>query len=492
MLCIALLLGLAGAPLVIAQGADDAVIIAAPDGIVISATPDVLPPSPPEPPRARYAQLVHEPERYTLANGLDVVLDPMPGIGSVAVVVVYHVGARDQPAGYTGLAHLSEHMMFEGSLHAPGHFLDALDEMGASDRNGMTSRDATTYYEVVPPEQLERALYLEADRMAFLLPAMSEARIANQRAVVLRERTERVDLGGLGILPGLMASVLYPQPHPYAELFEHREDVEALRYRHVAWFVQTWYAPDGATLAISGDLDRERTRAAIERWFGPIRRTGTRGEAPPASGVTQLAAERRLVIEAPVRRDQLIVVWPTPAWGAPGDGELDLIALELETRLRERLVTTGRASSVDVSQRSYELASELQVTIETGRRRGTLEALEALDTELARLRDAPLPSARVAQLQRAFIDHEIESMESPMWRATLLASRIRSAPDGRWSLRWNLERRVTPDAVMLQRTVQQWLPSHGRLVLSMAAHRDAPIEGRVAVDLTIPPGGALP
>jgi zinc protease len=432
----------------------------------------------------------HTAERYTLDNGLSVVLDPMPNLGSVAIAIVYRVGARDQQPGYTGLAHLTEHMMFEGSEHARGHFLDALDAMGATERNGMTERDRTTYYEVVPSEQLERALFLEADRMAFLLPALEESRIANQRAVVLRERSERVDLGGLGIIPGLLASVLYPAPHPYAELGEHRDDVEALRYEHIAWFIQTWYAPDNATLAVVGDFEPERARIAIERWFGPIRRSGERPQTTPMPTITQLDAERRLVVEAPVHRDELVVVWPTPAWGNPGDAELDLIAMELEGRLERRLVDTGRATAVDVRQGSYDMASEFLVSITTSRGQGTLEALEALDAELEELRTTPPSPTRVATLQRRMILRKIEALESPVFRATQLA--IRSTTGWEWSFAWQRNRYLALDGAALQRSLNDWLPSDRRLVLSLAAVRDAPIEGRVAVDITIPVGAPRP
>lgn len=431
----------------------------------------------------------HTVERYTLDNGLTVVLDPMPNLGSVAIAVAYHVGARDQQPGYTGLAHLTEHMMFEGSMHAPGHFLDALDAMGASERNGTTERDRTTYYEVVPAEQLERALFLEADRMAFLLPAMEGSRIGNQRSVVLRERAERVDLGGLGIVPGLIASVLYPMPHPYAELGEHRDDIEALQHEHIAWFIQTWYAPDNATLAVVGDFEPDHARAAIARWFGPIRRSGPRVERTPAPPIRHLDAERRLVVEAPVRRDELLVVWPTPAWGSPGDAELDLLAMELEGRLARRLIDTGRAVAVDVRQTSFELASEFIVAIATGRGQGTLDALQAIDAELEALRETPPSPTRVAELQRTMILRGIEVLERPVDRATQLV--IRASTED-WSFARKRERYLAIDRAALARSLTDWLPRDRRLVLSLAAIRGAPIEGRVAVDMSIAPGAPRP
>ena len=147
---------------------------------------------------------------------------------------------------------------------------------------------------------------------------------------------------------------------------------------------------------------------------------------------------------------------------------------------------------MNVAQHSYDLASELQVTVETGRGRGTLEALEVVDAEVARLRDAPLPDARVAELATILVARRFVAMGAPQYRASLLAYRAHAAPDGRWSLPWSVERTTHVDAAALHETVRRWLPDGRRLVLSLAADRDAPVEGRVAVDLTIPLGEAAP
>lgn len=428
-------------------------------------------------------------ERYRLDNGLEVVLDPADG-DTVAVCVVYHSGAASQPPGYTGLAHLGEHVMFEGSTHAPAHFLDQLDVLGVLEVNGTTERDRTRYYEVVMREHLDRVLFLEADRMAFVLEHLTEAPIRTQREVVLRELEERVDLGGLGLIPGLIAGVLYTtDAHPYADLFEHREDIESLRLEHVQWFLATHYAPENASLVVSGGFDPEATRAAILRWFGPIQRIAEPAAPIEAPVIAHLGVERRLVVEAPVRRDQLRVVWPTPPYGAPETAALELIAAYIEGCLDTELLYTHAATEVWARQNGYELASEFDVDVITRRRDGTLVALEAVDRALESLEARLLDERELTALVSRVYEAEIVRLESRVERALQLGRRARLAPDGHWSLAWDLERwrAVTPEQI--QSVAREWLPRHQRLVLSLAATREAPFEGRVVVDLSLGPDG---
>lgn len=428
-------------------------------------------------------------ERYRLENGLEVVLDPVDE-ETVTVCVVYHSGAADQPVGYTGLAHLSEHVMFEGSTHAPRHFLDELDVLGVLDVNGTTERDRTRYYEVVMREHLERVLFLEADRMAFLLDHLGEGPVETQREVVLRELEERVDLGGLGLIPGLIASVLYTAPgHPYADLVEHRDDISALRLPHVQWFMSRHYAPENATLVVTGGFETEAARAMIERWFGPIRRVGEPPPEIPAPEIVRLPHERRIVVEAPLRRDQLRVSWPTPPRGSPEEAALDLVAEHIETRLEEELLDTHLATGVWAADIAYEHAGELSVDVITQRRDGTLVALEAIDRALLALQATPLSEAELAAIVGRMINAEVARLESGTDRALLLGSRIRRAEGGHWSLAWAVERWRAVTPAELQRIAVEWLPQRQRLVLSIAATRDAPYQGRVVVDLTLGPDG---
>jgi zinc protease len=438
---------------------------------------------------AQELQFTHAPERYTLPNGLEVVLDPVPDQNTVAVCVTYHAGARDEPIGHTGLAHLTEHLMFEGTPHAPGNYLEQLDALGAIDRNGITSRDRTEYYEVVPSEQLERVLFLEADRMAFAVSSLRVERLGLQRAIVNRERIERVDLGGLGTIPGLLASVLYPRPHAYAELEEFREDIDSTQLADVQWWMQTWYAPDTATIAVVGGFDPAQARAAIERFFGPIHRSGPRVDpAPTPSLVRQLTHERRIVVEAPLSRDRLLVVWPTPPWGEMGDAPLNLAASAIQARLVELLVNTGNALEVTCQQRSYEIASEFEIEIITARSAGTLVALQAIDIAVQEQRDLLMTPAQLSVLHGRWQSSGWWALESLTTRARHVAQHIRNAPGGHWSYDWTVTRYQNVTAEDVRSAARTWLPTNGRLVLSLAATRGAPAEGRVVIDMT--PDGA--
>lgn len=427
--------------------------------------------------------------RYRLDNGLEVVLDPT-GEDTVAVCVIYHAGASSQPAGHTGLAHLAEHVMFEGSSHARRHFLDELDVLGVLSVNGTTERDRTRYYEVVTREHLDRVLFLEADRMAFVLSHLTEAPVRAQREVVLRELEERVDLGGLGLVPGLIASVLYTAAdHPYADLFEHRDDIESIQLADVQYFLATHYAPENATLVVSGGFDVETARATILRRFGPIRRVGEAPVpiAPPA--IVRLPAERRLVVEAPMGRDELRVIWPTPPEGAEEQAALEMLAVYLEAELDEALLYTHVASAVWARHNAYELASEFEVQITTRRRDGTLASLEAVDRVLTALQTDRLDDEQLAALVVRVYERQVARMESSVERALQLGRRPRLGGGRSWSLADDLARwrAVTPDA--LREVARTWLPRHQRLVLSLAATRGAPFEGRVVVDLTLGPDG---
>ena len=318
---------------------------------------------------------LREPLRYTLPNGLTVVLDPLPTRREVAVCVTYHVGSRDQPPGWTGLAHLTEHLMFRGSAHvAQDGYWRTVERLGSTERNATTTSDDTTYYAVVPATHLESLLYLEADRMGFLLSSLSEADVEAQRLVVARERAEREALHARSGVPFIIQSLLWPEGHPYRALQERPADLDAIHLPQVQSFVQTWYAPDNATLSISGGFDTAAVRAMVERWFGGLRRSGPRQEAPVAP-VERLGAAHDVLLETHVPVDELHIYWATPPFGAPGDAELDVAARILERRLRQRLVETGTVLEISAGQSSRDLASDFSVGAAVPAGRSTAEVL---------------------------------------------------------------------------------------------------------------------
>jgi zinc protease len=245
----------------------------------------------------------------------------------VAVSVSYKVGQRDDPRGYGGLAHLTEHLMFQKTRHVrEGGLPRTLDRIGAVERMGATSLDHTTYWEVVPSHQLEAALWLESERMAFMLDGLDQPTLDRQRHVVLREHEERGRKTLGNIIHHVAKTRLFPPEHPYHDYGDDPVDLRAMELDHVRWLFQRFYRPDNARLAIVGDFDPPAARAIIERSFGPI----TAHSAPIESAEPALPAiskaERRVTYGWRNKSAHLALLWRTPASLASGDVELDLLA----------------------------------------------------------------------------------------------------------------------------------------------------------------------
>jgi zinc protease len=264
-------------------------------------------------------------ERYKLANGLEVLLHEDHKLPIVAVDIWYHVGPVKERAGRTGFAHLFEHMMFEGSKHVgeKAHF-KYLESAGATDINGTTSFDRTNYFETVPANQLELALWLESDRMGFLLDTLDRAKLTNQRDVVRNEKRQG-EGRPYGIVDEEVYHQLFPKTHPYyADVIGSHADVEAARLNDVREFFTQYYAPNNATMAIAGDYDPATIKELLEKYFGPI----PAGSSVPLSPVVTppITAERRKVITDTVQLPKVILAWLSPPAFAPGDADLDLAA----------------------------------------------------------------------------------------------------------------------------------------------------------------------
>src|SRR5262245_31136014 len=211
-------------------------------------------------------------ERYTLPNGLTVLLHEDHKTPVAAVDVYYKVGSKDEQSGKTGFAHLFEHMMFLGSQHHDADYSLPLERLGA-ETNATTDEDRTEYYERVPSNALERALWLEADRMGFLLSAMTREKLDGERDVVKNERRERVDNVPYGRADEAIREALYPANHPYRHsVIGSMADLSAAGPGDVAAFFRAYYAPDNAILCVAGDFAPEQVRGWIERYFGRLPR----------------------------------------------------------------------------------------------------------------------------------------------------------------------------------------------------------------------------
>ncbi|MGH9258270.1 MAG: M16 family metallopeptidase, partial [Vicinamibacterales bacterium] len=212
-------------------------------------------------------------EQFTLANGLTVILHRDTSVPVVSVNIWYHVGSANEQPGRTGLAHLFEHLMFEGSGHVAEGAFDTLLEAAGASSNGSTDVDRTNYFIDVPANALELALFLESDRMAYLLDTMSAERVNGQRDVVKNERRQSHENRPYGMASIELDRLLWPPGHPYSwPTIGSMEDLTAASSDDIVSFFKTYYAPNNASLVVAGDIDIARTRALVEKWFGEIPR----------------------------------------------------------------------------------------------------------------------------------------------------------------------------------------------------------------------------
>lgn len=317
-------------------------------------------------------------EKYELANGLDVILHEDHSIPMVTVYVWYDVGSKNEKPGRTGFAHLFEHMMFQGSEHHNVLYDESIDKYGGIN-NGGTNEDATMYWETMPSNYLEKTLWLEADRMGFLLPALTQERLDIQRNVVMNEKRQNYDDQPYGRARETYHRLLYPEGHPYAWITIGRmEDLAAASLDDVKEFFATYYAPNNASLCIAGDFDPAQAREWVERYFGPI------PPGPPIerlkTWVPVLTEEVRARLEDKIRLPRLYMAWNTPPTFAPGDAEFDLLANILSggksARLYKELVYDKQiAQDVAAFQTSRNISSSFHITI-TAKEGHTLAEIE--------------------------------------------------------------------------------------------------------------------
>lgn len=360
--------------------------------------------------------------RETLDNGLDVIVHEDHRCPIVAVNLWYHVGSRNESPGRTGLAHLFEHLMFEGSLHHDANYFTPLQEAGAA-VNGSTSCDRTNYWEVVPANALDLALWLESDRMGYLLPALTAEKFDNQREVVLNERRQQYENRPYGLALMALMSALFPPDHPYhwATIGEVA-DLRAFTLEDARAFFRTWYHPDNASLTVAGDVETGAAMAAVRRHFEeiPAGPSGSRagrprdGSSPPGAPVTPHgpAGERRLLLEDRVELPRLYLAWRTPALFDEGDAGMDLLAHVLAggktSRLYRALVHDRRiAADVSAAQGSRELGGWFCITATAAPGRGLADLDDVIRGELAALAgygpDSDELERALAQVEAQFV-----------------------------------------------------------------------------------------
>ena len=349
---------------------------------------------------------------FNLPNGLTVILHEDHTTPTVSVNIWYHVGSARERAGRTGFAHLFEHLMYEGSGHVPEGKYDEWLEVAGGENNGSTSSDRTNYWINTPSNALELALFLESDRMGYLLDAMSKQKVDGQRDVVKNERRQSYENRPYGMSSIILDENLYPPDHPYHwPTIGSMADLSAARYEDVVDFFKKFYGPNNASLSIAGDIEPSKIRLLVEKWFREI------PPAPPLQPIAPpaafLDAEKRLMYEDKVSLPRLYLVWHSAAMFRPGDAELDILANVLaggkSSRLYKRLVYDLQiAQDVSAYQSSEQLSSTFRI-VATARMGHTLKELEEIiQEELNRIKTEP-PSRRevdraVNQYQASFLD----------------------------------------------------------------------------------------
>jgi len=343
--------------------------------------------------------------KHVLRNGLPVLIHQDHRCPIVAVNLWYHVGSKNEQPGRTGFAHLFEHLMFEGSEHYDHGYFQPLQQAGGV-LNGSTNADRTNYWEVVPTNSLELALWMESDRMGHLLPALTEAKFANQREVVLNERRQNYENRPYGMAAMATVGALFPPDHPYHWLtIGSADDLRAASLDDVRAFFQQFYHPGNASLAIAGDVDPDRVLPLIESYFGAIP-AGPSVEDVTASA--SLGEEVRLVLEDAVELPRLYLAWHSPPIFEPGDAELDLVSDLLaegkSSRLYKSLVYEGRqATDVTAVQQSRELSGFFQLIATAAPGHSLAELDEVIMGEIGRVA-ADGPSA--GELERSLAQAE--------------------------------------------------------------------------------------
>jgi len=304
---------------------------------------------------------------FTLSNGLNVIVHEDHSVPIAAVNLWYRVGSKDERPGRTGFAHLFEHLMFEGSLNVPGGVFDELLESVGGINNGSTSTDRTNYWETVPSNALDLALFLESDRMGWLADTMSQDKLDAQRDVVKNERRQSYENRPYGLAWETLFTRMYPVEHPYHwPIIGWMPDLDAATLDDVIAFFRSYYAPGNASLCIAGAVDTAHVRERVEHWFGEI-------PAGPAlervaSELPTLSESRCVGIEDDVHLPRLYIGWHTPPILHPGDAELDVLGSVLSqgkaSRLYRRLVyELAIAQDVEAFQSSALLGSTFCIVV---------------------------------------------------------------------------------------------------------------------------------
>lgn len=407
---------------------------------------------------------------FTLPNGLQVILHEDHSVPVVAVNTWFHVGSADEQPGRTGFAHLFEHIMFMGSQHVPTGEFDRQLEAAGADNNGSTTEDRTNYYEDGPANALALMLYLDSDRLGFLLPEITPDKVDLQRGVVQNERRQSYENRPYGLAQENILQRLYPAGHPYHwPVIGSMTDLQAATIEDVRRFFQTYYTPNNATLAIAGDITPRDARQLVERYFGDIPRGPAVTRRPPPA--VELGDVVNAVIEDRVQVPRVYDAWHSVKAFDPDDATLDVVANVLaggrSSRLYRRLVYELQvATDVVAFQDGSRIDGKFEIYA-TARPGHALDELQAvIDQELKKLAEQGPTVREVERAQNGFEAQFMSRMEQVGGKADQLNfyNYFVGTPD---YFQKDLDRyhRVTPAAV--KRAAHRYLADLPRVLLSV-------------------------
>ena len=354
-------------------------------------------------------------EKFKLPNGLTVILHRDPSLPLVAVNVWYHVGPVNEPKGRSGFAHLFEHLMFAGSRHVGREFDTLLESVGATSVNGTTNWDRTNYFETVPREHLDLALWIESDRMGFLLDVIDKERLDVQRDVVKNERRQSYENAPYGPSSLALLDTMFPAGHPYhGAVIGSMTDLTAASLDDVTDFFRAYYSPANATLCLAGDFEPAAAKASIQKYFGTL--TGRAPTPRQSTATPPLKKAVRLVVDEPVDLARVSYGWIAPPAYTADDPALDvamaILAGGRATRLYRKLVVDEKlASDVDASLDSNALASMASVGATAASGKTPEELEQGIDRVLDGVIEKPPTAAELMRAKRRIVLEVSSSLE---------------------------------------------------------------------------------
>jgi len=366
-------------------------------------------------------------EKYQLPNGLEVILHEDHSTPIIAVDTWYHVGSGDEQVGRTGFAHLFEHIMFMGSQHVPVGTFDQLLESAGANNNGSTTEDRTNYYEVLPSNALALALWLDADRMGFLLPTMDLAKVDLQRDVVKNERRQRVDNVPYGRADEIILAALYPKTHPYSwPVIGSMSDLSAASLTDVQNFFKTYYAPNNATLTIAGDFDPATVKKLVAQYFGSIPRGPEVKRRLTVPSVT-IPRDTFLVLEDKVQLPRVFYTWHSVKGFSKDDAALDIlaqiIANDKNSRLYKKLVYDLQiAQNVGAFQDGSRLDGKFQIDITPKPGQKVADIDRIVQTEIANVINTGVAPRELQRAQNLYKASFLNRLASVLGKAEVLNS----------------------------------------------------------------------